>query len=550
MQNKTYVIGHRNPDTDSIASAIAYAELKRMQGEEQVTAAMAGEPNPQTSYVLQRLGIAPPLYLADVHPKVRDVLVREPVTVAADIPLMNVLELFHRNNIRVLPVVDGDGRPVGLVSLLRLSEKYLLAGKDRQRGVNSSLRLLAHCLDGAFLTGAPSDEIEHLHLFIGAMREESFLARIDGHLPASLMIMTGDRRTIQQAAIERGVRLLIVTGGLSVPEDLLVRAAEKGVVVLSTPYDTATATWTVRHSTPVGLFAEPRFERIGVGEPLSHLRLKLLHAGEPAVIVVEEDGTIAGVATKSSLLAPHRTSLILVDHNETGQAVPGAEELEIREVIDHHKLGNSHTSQPVTFITAPVGSTCTLVAGIYRQEGMEPSATIAALLLAGILSDTVILKSPTTTRRDRETVSWLERLAGLEHGEFGREMFSACAGLAGYGGPEKVVTTDFKTFTAADTLFGVGQVEVIGFDEFFAMKESLQEALREVKRRENLEFAGLMVTDIYSETTLFLVEGKKELAHVMGHPQLEPHLYELKGVMSRKKQMLPHLLKVLEKIRG
>jgi manganese-dependent inorganic pyrophosphatase len=550
MQTTTYVIGHRNPDTDSIASAIAYAELKRILGDPTVEAAMAGEPNPQTSYILGRLAIAHPLYLADVHPKVADVLNREPVTAHPDMPLLNALELFHRNNIRVLPIVDDAGRPAGLVSLLRLSEKYLVAGRDRMRGVNTSLRLLAGCLEGTFLSGAPSEAQEHLHLFIGAMLEESFSARIEGYAPGQLMVMTGDRRTIQQAAIERGVRLLIVTGGYPVEDDLLARALSRGVTVLSTPYDTATATWVVRHSTPVGLFAETGFEKVGVAEPLSHLRLKLLHSTEPAVVVVEEDGTLAGIATKSSLLAPHRASLILVDHNEIGQAVPGAEELEIREVIDHHKLGNSHTHQPVTFITAPVGSTCTLVAGIYRQEGVEPSSRIAALLLAGILSDTVILKSPTTTQRDRDAVAWLEPLAGLEHGAFGREIFAACSGLAGYGSPEKVVTTDFKAFTAGELRFGVGQVEVIGFDEFFAMKASLQNVLGDLRQRENLAFAGLMVTDIYSETTMFLVEGAKELAHVMGHPQIEPHLYELKGVMSRKKQMVPHLLKVLERLKG
>jgi len=548
MKKKTYVIGHRNPDTDSIASAIAYAELKRLLGEEGTVAAMAGEPNPQTAYVLKRLDIEPPLYLADVHPKVRDVLNRKPVTAGADLPMMQALELFHRNNIRVLPVVDAAGKPSGIVSLLKLSEKYLLTGKDRMRGVNTSLRSLAISLEGDFLCGAPCDDHEHLHLFIGAMEQESFSARIDGYPPESLLIITGDRRTIQLAGIEKGVRLLVVTGGLAVEKDLLTKAAELGVTVLSTPFDTATAAWLTRLSTPVGLFAETNFERIGVGEPLSHLKLKLLHSGEPAVIVVEEDGTLAGIATKSSLLAPIPSSLILVDHNELGQAVHGADELEIREVIDHHKLGNSHTNQPVTFITAPVGSTCTLVAGLYRHEGVELAPSFAALLLAGILSDTVILKSPTTTNRDRETVLWLEQLAGLDHGEFGKEIFAACSGLAGYGTPEKVITTDFKVFTGSSARFGVGQVEVIGFDEFFAMREELKGALAELKQREGLDLAGLMVTDIYTETTLFLVEGKKELAHVMGYPQVEAHLYELKGVMSRKKQMVPHLLQVLEKI--
>ena len=548
MEKKIYVIGHKNPDTDSVAAAIAYAELKRRLGWAHAVAAMAGEPNPQTRFILDRLGMEAPLYLADVHPKVRDVLQRSPVTVNAATPLVQALELFHQNNIRVLPVVDDTGIPTGLVSLLKLSEKYLLTGRERLRGIDSSMASLCNCLQGTFLAGTPADGIEHFHLFIGAMLEESFSSRIDGYDPASLLVMTGNRRTIQQAAIERGVRLLIVTGGLAVEEDLVRQAATSGVTLMSTPYDTATAAWLVRLSTPVGHFAEEKFERIGVAEPLAHLRLKLLHGGEPAVVVVEEDGTLAGVATKSSLLAPIPYALILVDHNELGQAVPGAESVEILEVVDHHKLGNPPTNQPISFMAAPVGSTCTLVASLYRQQGVEPSLPMAGLMLAGLLSDTVILKSPTTTDLDRELALWLEQKAGVDHLDFGREIFAASSGLARYGSPEKAITTDFKTFTGGSGAFGVGQVEVIGFDEFQTLKGELLQALTQIKNRDGLQLAGLMVTDIYSETTLFLVEGGKELAHVMEYPQLEPHLYELKGVMSRKKQMVPHLLKVLGKI--
>ncbi|WP_298271581.1 putative manganese-dependent inorganic diphosphatase [Geobacter sp.] len=548
MTKQVYVIGHRNPDTDSIASAIAYAELKKLTGHPRVAAAMAGEPNPQTRYILERLAVEPPTYLADVHPKVRDILKRQPVTAPAAMPLKEALELFHANTIRVLPVVDGGGVPLGLVSLLRLSEKYLVAGTDRKRGIDASLHSLAACLDGTFLTGGPDDGVEHLHLFIGAMLEESFSGRIDGYDPATLLIMTGDRQSIHQSAIERGARLLVVTGGFGVTDELLARAREKGVTVLSTPHDTATAAWLARLSTPLSRFVEPKFEKIGVAEPLDHLRLKLLHSGEPAVIAVEEDGTIAGVATKSSLLAPIPYALILVDHNELGQAVPGAEAVEILEVIDHHKLGNPPTNQPITFMAAPVGSTCTVVASLYRERGVEPEQKIAALLLAGILSDTVILKSPTTTGRDRELVAWLEERSGLDHVTFGKEIFSSCGGFSAHGTPEKAIRSDFKHFTAGETIFGVGQVEVVGFDEFHELKETLRETLKAVKAADRLDLAGLMVTDIYTETTLFLVEGKNELAHLMGYPQVEPHLYELKGVMSRKKQMVPHLLKVLGKL--
>ncbi len=545
MHRNIYVIGHKNPDTDSIASAIAYAELKRRQGQTHVRAAMAGEPNPQTRYILDRLGLETPLYLADVHPKVRDVLKPQPVTATASLPLKDVLELFHRHTIRVLPVVDAGNVPIGVVSLLKLSEKYLVAGTDRKRGVDTSLRSLAGCLEGIFLTGEPADDVEHVHLFIGAMIEGSFTSHIEGYDPASLLVMTGDRPSIQQASVDKGVRILVVTGGFPVCDNLLSAARAAGTTVVSTPHDTATAAWLARLSTPLSCFIDPKFEKIGVAESLEHLRLKLLHSGEPAVIAVEEDGRFAGIATKSSLLTPIPYALILVDHNELSQAVPGAGAVEILEVIDHHKLGNPPTNQPITFMAAPVGSTCTVVATLYREQGIQPEGKIAALLLAGILTDTVILKSPTTTAHDREIVVWLEGLAELDHAAFGREIFSSCSGFSAYSTPEKAIQADFKHFTVGETHFGVGQVEVVGFDEFYELKEILREELKRIKEQDRLALAGLMITDIYSETSLFLVEGKNELAHVMGYTQLEPHLYELKGVMSRKKQMVPHLLKVL-----
>ena len=548
MNKTTYVIGHRNPDTDSIASAISYAALKQKLGDSSVIAAMAGVPNPQTRYILDRLDIPDPLYLADVHPKVRDTLKRQPVTIHRQDSAYEALELFNKSGVRVLPVVDCDNKPCGILSLLRLSESYLLPCQDKLRQVMTSLPSLARTLAGHFITGADDNAPTTLNLFIGAMLEESFSSRIEGFDPRNLLIMTGNRRTIQLAAIERGVRVLVVTGGHTPDDDLLEQARRQDVAVLLTPHDTATAAWLAWLSTPVSCLAESEYADIGVDKSLVALRQKLLGTNVSAVLAVEEDGTLAGVATKSSLLAPLPYSLILMDHNELGQAVPGAETVEIVEVIDHHKLGNTHSNSPISFITSPVGSTCTLVARRYRESGIDPDRPIAALLLAGILSDTVILKSPTTTSVDEQMAAWLEERSGVIIADFGREIFAASSSLKNYGSPDRIVGADFKLFTQDKYRIGVGQVEVIGFDEFYAMKEELLTALADVKKRDDLFISGLMVTDITTETTLFLVEGHTRIAHVMEYPQLEPHLYELKNVMSRKKQMVPHLLKILAKV--
>lgn len=547
--NKTiYVIGHRNPDTDSIASAIGYAALKVRLGFPHYIAAMAGPPNPQTRYILDLLGIADPLFLADVHPKVRDTINRQAVTISLQATAYEALELLNQSGVRVLPVVDADGKPHGMLSLRRLSESYLLPCREKIRQVLTTLSGLEKTLAGEYLCGGGGADSLTLSLFIGAMQEESFTSRISGYRPQELLVMTGNRRSIQQAAIEQGVRVLVITGGHPLAEGLLQRANEEGVSVLLTPHDTATAAWLARLSTPVRSLADEAFSHIGIGESLTALKQKLVMSPEPAVLALNEDGSLAGVATKSSLLAQLPYGLVLVDHNELGQAVPGAEEVEISEIIDHHKLGNSHSLAPIAFITSPVGSTCTLITGRYREAGIEPEPKIAALLLAGILSDTVILKSPTTTESDRTMAAWLEHFARVTSADFGRDIFAACSSLKNYGTVERVVGADFKLFEHNGRRLGIGQVEVVGFEEFYGMKSALLEALAELKHRDNLFIAGLMVTDITTETTLFLVEGHTRIAHVMEYPQLEPHLYELKNVMSRKKQMVPHLLKIMGKL--
>lgn len=545
MNQQIYVIGHRNPDTDSVASALAYATFKKIGGEEGVVAAMAGTLNPQTRWVLERLGVTAPLYLADVHPTVRDVVKRTPVTVAASDPLLKALQLFHHNGVRLLPVLDDHGAPMGVIPLLTIADRFLRTGPDSLRAINASLNSLAACLEGKFLAGDGCAQVEQLHLFAGAMGEESFASRISGYPAESLIVITGDRPAIQRSAITQKVRLLVVTGGLPVEPEVVALARESGVALLSTPLDTAAALSIARLATLAGELADPHFETIGVREPLARLRERLTISGESAVLALEDDGTLAGVATKSSLFAPLPHALILVDHNELSHAVPGAEELEIREVIDHHKLGNPPTSHPIKFVTAPVGSTCTLVASLYRDRNLTPDATTAALLLSGILSDTVLLKSPTTTERDRQAVEWLAPIASLDWRAYGAELFAASGSLSRYATPLEIISSDFKLFTQGDIRFGVGQVEVFGFDEFRGIKAELKEALAQVRQREGVQMAGLMVTDIATEGTLFLMDGGQDLSRHMGYPILEPQLFEMQGVMSRKKQLVPHLIKVL-----
>ncbi|MCD4688672.1 MAG: putative manganese-dependent inorganic diphosphatase, partial [Desulfuromonadaceae bacterium] len=431
-----YVVGHKHPDTDSICSAIGYARLRQLQGLAGVKAARAGNLNRQTEFVLNRLDVDVPLLLTDVSPRVRD-LVRSPaVTIGGQTPLAIVLEQLHHHDVRLLPVTDDEQRPQGLMMLKRAAEGFLLPADEGSRRVLTSLAALQECLQAKALYAVDEQELQELELWVGAMAFESFADRLAHCDPRRLLVVTGDRQEIQAHAVNLGVRVLVVTGGGTMSPELLAAARERQLTVLSTSFDTATAAWRARLSTPVHCLMERNCPTVGLLDCREDLRLKLLYGGCPGVLVLDSAGRVTAVATKSDLLVETPLKLILVDHNELSQAVPGADRVEILEVIDHHRLGNFHTERPIRFINQPLGSTCSLVACLYRQAGLQPEKTCAGLLLAGLLSDTVLLKSPTTTDIDRELAVWLGELAQLDIHSFGREMFAAGSVLSAYDSME------------------------------------------------------------------------------------------------------------------
>jgi len=544
---RIYVIGHRNPDTDSICSAMAYARLRQRQGMSGVEPARAGHLNRQTEFILEQLSLPLPRLLNDVYPRVADVIGDHVVTIGADAPLSRAMELFHLHGIRQLPVVDGDGAPLGLLVLKRVTECFLVPRREADiRRVLTSPAVLKACLQARDLTSFNPSRVEELNLYVGAMATDTLHQKIHGRDPRKMILVTGDRESVQREAVEVGVRILVVTGGCPVPEEIVERARQRQVTVLSTGFDTATGTWLSRLATPVGELVDDQFLSVELGDKVEDLRLKLVHSDQPGALVLDGDGRVRGIATKSNLLAPSPLKLILVDHNELSQAVPGADKVEILEVIDHHRLGNFHTDQPIRFVNQPLGSTCTVVATLYRQAGIDPEPAFAGLMLAGLLTDTVIFKSPTTTDLDRELADWLGSLAGFDPVEFGQRIFQAGSSLAGFSSRRELVLSDFKEFSAGDQRFGIGQVEVVNFAEFYDLKDEIEQALTEIRRQRDLGTIGLLVSDIVRGTSLLLALGDPQLPYVIGYPRLEENLYELKNVLSRKKQLVPHLLKVLQ----
>ncbi len=497
-KEQIFVVGHRNPDSDSVCSAMAYAALRRRQGLENVEPARVGALNRQTEFVLSELNIEPPKMLLDVYPRVRDVVDDEVVTIGRGAPLSKAMELFHRHNIRVLPVVNDQKIPLGVLYLKQLSERFLVPSKEEEiRRVRTSPDALVECLEARALNLVDAESIEELNLYVGAMHSRTFGEKLDNTDPRTMILVTGDREKVQRKSVEKGVRILVVTGNLPVSDALLETARANRVTVLSTPFDTATSTWLARLSTPVSEVADTDVQSVGLKDRLEDLRLKMMHSNAPGVLVLSEDGTVVAVATKSNLLAPTGTKLILVDHNEYAQAVPGADKVELLEVVDHHRLGNSPTEKPISFINRPLGSTCTVVATLYRQAGLTPTKEEASLMMAGLL-------------------------------------------------PRDLLLSDFKEYSTDRCKFGVGQAEVVDFSDFERLKDEIEAAMQIVKKERGLDMAGFLVTDIVQETSLLLALGTKELPYLLDYPKVGENLYELKGVLSRKKQLAPHLLRVFK----
>ncbi len=547
LSNKTFVVGHRNPDSDSICSAIAYAELRRLQGLEGVIAARAGTINFQTQFVLDHLGVDVPQLLADVHPRIKDVVTEKAISIHQSAPLSKAIELYHQHRIRMLPVIDDKQQVKGLLLLKQLTEHFLVPSEpEKLRRVRASISSIQSCLGATSQHLSNPDQVEELNLHVGARKEESFSRWVAETIPEKTILITGDRPGIQRLAVAAGVRLLIISGGAPVDEELLVLARQNGVSILVSHFDTANCVWLTRMSTPVGLLVENDFLLVKPNDLIEDLRLKLTYGKQSGAVVCSANGQVVGVVTKSHLLKKSPVRLILVDHNELAQAVPGADKVEILEVIDHHRLGNFHTDLPIRFINQPLGSTCSLVSTLYQQAGLNPEQKIAGLLLAGLLSDTVILKSPTTTDIDRQLVPWLEELSGLDHQDFGSQLFAAGSPMASGVPARKLIFTDFKEYRAGDYLLGLGQVEVVNFHTFYKRQDEIMTELHKIRTEKGYELAALLVTDIVLENSLLLTAGPSELPFVIGYPLETENIYRLKGVLSRKKQLVPHLLKVFK----
>ena len=539
------VIGHRNPDTDAICSAIGYAEFKRRTGMAEAIAARCGDTNDRIDFVLNTFGVPAPKFVADVSPKISDVMQRKILSVRPEATAADALRLMDEKNLRILPVMDAEQKCRGLLSLFKLS-KFLFpavsrhGGQHNSREVLSSLSSLARTLDGELVVSVDAEREDELILMIGAMGLESFAARLDQFPPEKSCVIVGDRWDIQNVAIREGVRVLIVTGGITVEPKTLESARRQNVSVITSQHDTATTASLCRAAVGVRHVLNEEFLCFRENAPLAAVRDEATSSGYLVFPVLNGEGQTVGILSKTDFLKTVTRKLILVDHNELSQAVQGADEVEIVEIIDHHRIGALATQQPILFRNEPVGSTSTIVADCYFRQGVELPREIAGLLLAGVVSDTLNLTSPTTTSRDAEVLKKLEELAQVNAREFTEKLFASGSLLTLKPAPQ-AIATDCKEYAEQGAKFSVAQIEEIGFEQFWPRKDELLAALEVYRDKRAYHFSTLLITDVTTQCSLLLVVGDEKFIKRIDYPRLEPGIYELRDVVSRKKQLLPYL---------
>jgi len=537
MTKPIWVIGHRNPDTDSICSAIGYAHLKQQMGEAAI-AARAGKINPETRFVLDYFKVEAPALIDDLYPRASDIMSPATATVRPGDTLRELGRVMKDNRIKSVPVVETDGRLVGMVSVGDLAQKYFdeLEMQDlREAGV--TFAGVQRALDGVTLCGRDLELSVQGKVWIGAARTQTMV----GMIRPGDVVLVGNRETAQMACVEKGVSCLVVTGSAQVSDAVCDAANASGVIVIGAPYDTYTCARLINQSIPVRMAMQTEIVAFKQGDLVADLRTMIVKTNHRNYPVVENNRLI-GMIDRDRLIVPERAKVILVDHNERSQAVQGVEETHIVEIIDHHRLGGLETSEPIFIRHEPVGSTATIVANMHWHRDIVIPENIAGLLLAGVISDTFFFKSPTASPKDKETAIKLAALAGVNLDEFGMALLKAGSGIGDLS-PSEIIRGDLKEFQIGENRVAIGQISVMDPTEILAAKAKLQEQLVGLCQHEDYDVAILMITDIMNECSHLIYTGRSvALVEQAFGQQGQAGVLYLPGVMSRKKQVVPPMV--------
>lgn len=548
MKKKVYVIGHKNPDTDSIVSAIALADLHKKQGEDFYVAARAGKVNAQTEYILNRFGVPFPEFLPDLVPKVAYYMKPYRAVIDKSASLWEAVSKMEEMHLTVLPVVDSDGKYCSLLHYNAFARNILkLLDPKKMAAISTSIDLLISTLNAQVLLKFNSEKVAKTTILVASAQFESFKKMLDVHPPENVIVITGDREDVQEYCIEKGVRGIVITLGFVMSKPLQEKAAKRKVSVIVSPYDTSSSCMLVLQSMPVDSLYDTILATLRASDTLRKIKPILAKSPNRLLPVVDDNNTVIGVISENDLLHEPNVEVVLVDHNEFSQAIEGVENYKIIEVVDHHRLGSWTTKAPIMFVNKPVGATSTIVANMFREQTIPISREIASILLAGILSDTLILQSATTTPVDCETAEYLSNIANLDIQELGKSIIQAAGNLSGRTA-EDVIHQDLKEYTEDGYKFSISQIEIGSTDEIMTRKEEFLEELHKVRSGKDLIFASLMATDTTRLTSILLVSAEDAFLQQLEIPRVENGIYKLKDIVSRKKQLMPLLTEQLARM--
>ncbi len=546
---KTIVIGHLNPDTDSIVSAIAYAALKRQQGNKHCIPARAGKLSPQTEYILERFDVHPPLFIPDMYPKVEHFLPEgQAVVVQGNTALWDALELMDKEGLAAVPVVDREGHYLNFLSHHSFAESLVHKSDPHRKAIiPTSIALLAKTLRAQPLLTFECDTVIKSRLLVAGCTRDAFEQVLKTEMPANAIALVENRESILELCIQYKVRAIVLTSGLPLSREMHAKAKEAGISVLISPYDIASSVYLALYSMPVSSMVQAPVKPVKASDSVRDILRDVQNSPTRSLPVIDNNGIVIGIINEPDIYREPNTDIIMVDHNELSLAVQGLDQFRIVEVIDHHKLGNFPTKTPITFINRVVGSTATVVACLYQEQKAVLTAPIAGLLLSAIITDTLGLQSPTTTDVDRNMADYLAGLLNLDVAELAHDIFSNAARLTDLSA-EKILSMDSKAYAEDGIRFTVAQIETGTFNEVQARLPELLEALQTKCKNEKLFFAALMVTDITALNSTLLVAGHERFINKISFPTLDgsPNIFLCRGIMSRKKQLLPLLMELLE----
>jgi manganese-dependent inorganic pyrophosphatase len=538
-----YTIGHRNPDTDSICSAIGYAHLKSELGEN-VVAARAGKINAETKFVLEHFNLPQPLLITDLYPRVKDITLDCKTVVKETDNLRKLGAIMREQSLKSVPVVDANQNLVGIVTVSDLAQRYFQElSMQNLSEAKIALRDIIAVVDGEVIVNADqSVKVEgNVRIAAGSSR------MIEKIVKKNDVVLIGDRtdEAIFEC-IKQEIACLIVTGSGRVSADVVEEAEAKHTLIISTPYDTYTCARLINQCVPVSRIMQKNITAFKPTDMLSDIK-GTMEATNFRNYPVVENGRLVGLVSRDQLMVPEKDRVILVDHNERNQAVEGIEEVKVVEIIDHHRLGGIQTSEPIFARQEPVGSTATIVANLYAYYNVEIPKHIAGVLLSAILSDTVLFKSPTCTPYDKKTAEKLAAIAGLDIQTYGIAMLKAGSGI-GNMTPAEITKNDLKEFQIGDYRIIVSQISVMDTAEVLALQEQLLDSMKDICEKEGYDMSLVMVTDIIKEGTWLLYTGNpKTLIGEAFKKDASGNALYLPGVMSRKKQIIPPLSEAAKK---